>query len=232
MAEAARRAATTDGPVWILAHRQTAGHGRRGRIWAEPEGNFAATLLFCPDGSPAQLALRSFTASLALIDAFQAVTGLAAPFALKWPNDVLLNGGKVAGILLETVNRGDRPAALAIGIGVNLIAAPGPDDVAVEPRAERPVSLLQETGARVAPEAFLNHLAPAFATHEARLLRDGFGPVRDAWLGRATRLGTGITARIGPREVVGVFETVDAAGHIVLKTRHGRQAIAAADVFF
>src|SRR5918997_1594879 len=99
-AEALRRAAAGDaGPLWILARRQTAARGRRGRAWSSPAGNFGATLLLRPEGQPA---LRSFVAALGLFDAMVAVTGRPELFAIKWPNDVLLSGGKLAGILLET----------------------------------------------------------------------------------------------------------------------------------
>ena len=107
-AEAARIAGNLDGPEWILGLRQTAGRGRRGRGWADPEGNFAATLVLFPGEPAGRVALRSFVASLALLDAFVAVTGRPDGFALKWPNDVLLNGGKVAGILLEGAGQGQR----------------------------------------------------------------------------------------------------------------------------
>ncbi|MHC0054022.1 biotin--[acetyl-CoA-carboxylase] ligase [Actibacterium sp. D379-3] len=230
MREAARRVADTAGPLWILAQHQTAGHGRRGRAWAAPEGNFAATLLLHPTEPPEKVALRSFVASLALFDAFVAATGRPAPFALKWPNDVLLNGGKVAGILLESVGQGPGVAHLAIGFGVNLIAAPTPGQV--EPGAVPPASLLSETGARVTPQEFLLLLANAYAVQEARFATYGFAPLREAWLARAARLGEVITARTGRAETTGVFETVDAAGHLVLNTAQGRHVIPAADVFF
>ena len=115
LSEAARRAPELTGPLWILAEEQTAARGRRGRSWATPKGNFAGTLMMRRVEAPGIAALRSFVASLALRRAFVRVTGDEGAFALKWPNDVLLNGGKVAGILLETI--GDH---LAIGIGVNL----------------------------------------------------------------------------------------------------------------
>ncbi|MEC8039505.1 MAG: biotin--[acetyl-CoA-carboxylase] ligase, partial [Pseudomonadota bacterium] len=98
-AEAARIADHLAGPEWILALEQTAGRGRRGRAWVNPVGNFAATLVLHPTEPPEVVALRSFVASLALYDAFVAVTGRPQGLSLKWPNDVLLNGGKVAGIL-------------------------------------------------------------------------------------------------------------------------------------
>ncbi len=225
-AEAARIALELAGPEWILALRQTAGRGRRGRPWSDTRGNFAATLVLRPEGSPQEAALRSFVASLALYDAFVAVTGRAESFALKWPNDVLLNGGKVAGILLES----PRPGLLAIGIGVNLAQAPDPG--AVEPRALRPVSLLSETGAAVTPEEFLTPLAVAYAAHEAQLRSYGFAPIRAAWLARAARLGAVITARTGKTETTGTFVDVDATGNLVLQTAKSRVAIPAADVFF
>src|SRR5690606_18398932 len=112
-----------------------------------------------------------------------------------WPNDVLLNGGKVAGILLESAGRGTPLGHLALGFGVNLAAAPAPAEV--EPGALRPVSLAGETGVELAPEALLGHLAPAFARWAEVFAAYGFAPVRRAWLGRAARLGTRITARTG-----------------------------------
>ncbi len=228
--EAARIASTAQGPVWILAHHQTAARGRRGRTWANPKGNLAATLLLRPEGSPERAALRSFVAALALFDACVAVTGRASGLSLKWPNDVLLNGGKLAGILLESTGQGRGISHLAVGIGVNLSQAPSAQ--AIEPGAVRPVSLLSETGADVTPEDLLTELAAAFAKYESQFVTYGFEPIRTAWLARAARLGEVITARTAASETVGTFETVDAGGNLVLNTAKGRVSIPAADVFF
>lgn len=229
-AEGARLAAGLTGPAWVLAREQTAGRGRRARAWASPPGNFHATLVLKPAEPPEIVALRSFVAALALRDAFVAATGLPQAFALKWPNDVLLNGGKVAGILLESGSQGAGVSSLCIGIGVNLIAAPDPAQV--EPGALRPVSLLSETGLRLAPETFLDHLAPAYAAREARFVAEGFAPIRADWLAHAARLGERITARTGRDTREGIFETVDASGNLVLRTGTGVIAFPAADVFF
>lgn len=229
-AEAGRVAGTLAGPEWILALKQTAARGRRGRAWANPEGNFAASLVLQPTEPPATVALRSFVASLALYDAFVAATGRPEGFALKWPNDVLLNGGKVAGILLEQAGQGSRLSPLVIGIGINLVHAPGAEEV--EAGAVRPVSLLSETGVEISPGDFLDLLAPAYARCEEQFVQYGFGPIRRAWLERAARLGEVITARTGKAEITGTFETVDEAGNLVLKTRDTRQAIPAAEIFF
>ncbi|WP_170374621.1 biotin--[acetyl-CoA-carboxylase] ligase [Ruegeria atlantica] len=228
--EAARLAPTAPGPVWIMAHHQTAARGRRGRAWANPRGNLAATLLMRPQGNPEQAALRSFVAALALFDACVAVTGRADGLSLKWPNDVLLNGGKLAGILLESTGKGGGVSYLSIGIGVNLSEAP--PAYAVEQSAVRPVSLLSETGAAVLPEDFLTELAAAYAQYETQFVTYGFEPIRTAWLSRAARLGEVITARTSTSETVGTFETVDSGGNLVLKTAKGRVSIPAADVYF
>jgi len=227
-AEAARVASGLSGPEWILGLRQTAARGRRGRAWLNPPGNFAATLVMRPRETPDVVALRSFVASLALFDAVAAVSGTAVGLALKWPNDVLANGGKLAGILLEGLGGPDRH--LAIGIGVNLLSTP--DQAAVEPDAVAPVSLLGETGVRVTPEAFLEALAVAWARHEESFVTYGFDPIRSLWLSRAARLGETVTARTLRETRTGIFETVDGAGQLVLKTSLGRVTIAAADVFF
>ena len=218
------------GPAWFLGLEQTAGRGRRARPWASPRGNFYATLLIQPEEPAERVALRSFAAALALRQAFVALTGLPQAFALKWPNDVLLNGGKVAGILLESTGAGQGVAHLAIGIGVNLAAAP--EVGAVEAGAVAPVSLWGETGFRVEPQVFLDALAPAYAACEATFLQHGFAPLREEWLAHAARRGEVIRARTGRDTRQGVFETIDAAGNLVLRTAEGTVAIPAAEVFF
>ena len=223
-------APSLSGPAWILAGTQTAGRGRRARAWLSPRGNFHATLVMKPAEALDIIALRSFAAALALREACIAVTGMPNVFALKWPNDVLLNGGKLAGILLESAGAGKSASHLAVGIGVNLIAVP--DASQLESGAAPPVSLLHETGHRVTPEAFLNYLAPAYARWENALTTIGFAPLRAEWLAHAARLGETITARTGSATHVGRFETIDESGALVLNTLTGRMAISAADVFF
>lgn len=229
-AEALRLAPSLSGPAWILTHEQTAGRGRRGRGWAMPPGNFAASLGMRPKGGIAEAAQLSFVAALALHDALTAACGPNARLAIKWPNDVLLNGGKVAGILLESAGSGREAPVLAIGIGVNLAAAPQPAEV--EAGAVPPVSILTETGHRLAPEEFLDLLAPAFASWLNQFETYGFAPIRNAWLSRAARIGQVIIARFGSHQAQGVFEGIDDSGALVLVTPQGRQAIPAADVFF
>jgi BirA family transcriptional regulator, biotin operon repressor / biotin---[acetyl-CoA-carboxylase] ligase len=218
------------GPAWVLGLEQTAGRGRRARPWNSPRGNMYASLIMTPAEPASQVALRSFAAALALRDALVAVSGLAQAFTLKWPNDVLCNGGKIAGILLESTSAGAGVAHLVIGVGVNLIAAP--DAAEVEAGALTPVSLLAETGCRVTPEAMLDTIAIAFARWEAVFVTDGFAPVRKAWLANAAHLGQPIRARTGTATHHGSFITIDDHGALILRTADGDLAIPAADVFF
>lgn len=227
---ALRRAPDLTGPAWFLAATQSAGRGRRARAWSSPEGNFHASLLTFPDGPPSAVALRSFAIALALWDALAALTGQGPRLALKWPNDVLLDGAKVAGILLESTGTGGRIEHLAIGVGVNLVAAPPPE--ALESGALPAVSILGQTGQTITPAALLDVLAPAYARWETVLERQGFAPLREAWLARAARLGEPITARTAKATFHGRFETIDLHGHLILHTASERLAIPAADVFF
>lgn len=229
-AECLRRAAQGSAPIWVMAARQTAGRGRRGRAWSQDAGNFAASVLLWPEGSGGGAAQRSFVAALGLYDALVDATGRPEAFALKWPNDVLLSGRKLAGILLETGAQRDGKLGLVIGFGVNLRSAP--DVELLEAGAARPVSLAEGAGVAVTPEEFLDLLAPAVDHWENRLRCEGFAPVRAAWLARAARLGEMMTARLPGREIVGRFETVDEVGALVLATDRGRVVLPAAEVFF
>ncbi|WP_234463958.1 biotin--[acetyl-CoA-carboxylase] ligase [Paracoccus caeni] len=229
-AEAFRLAPHLSGPAWVLARKQEAGRGRRGRAWTDPPGNFAASLVLRPEGAAADAARLSFVAALSVHDALIALCGPHLNIALKWPNDVLLNGGKLSGILLESAGSGGQVSTLVIGIGVNLAAAPEASEV--ETQATRPVSLKGETGLIVTPDEFLDALAVAFDQWSRQMREFGFQPIRTAWLARAAKLGETITARTGGSETTGRFEGIDETGALILTTARGRTAIPAADIFF
>jgi BirA family biotin operon repressor/biotin-[acetyl-CoA-carboxylase] ligase len=223
-AEARRLADSGEaGPLWVTAAKQTAGRGRRGRSWESPTGNLAASLLIRPTRPLAQWAQLSFAAAIATADM---AAGLApqARIAVKWPNDVLGDGRKLAGILLETVGQAFLGQALVIGIGVNLAAYP--EDT------EFPAMSLSALGARpTAPEDALGLLAAGFAQWYEVWRVDGFAPIRDAWLARAAGLGQRIRARLPDRERIGVFEGIDADGALLLNEAGRTTAIAAGEVF-
>ncbi|PRY95040.1 BirA family biotin operon repressor/biotin-[acetyl-CoA-carboxylase] ligase [Hasllibacter halocynthiae] len=217
MAEARRIADGREGPFWVLAHRQTSGRGRRGRSWLMPEGNFAATGVF--EAPPAEAPLRSFVAAVALRDALEGVRGQAG-LSLKWPNDVLLGGRKLAGILLEGLPGG----RVAVGVGVNLAAAPPSDAL---PEGALPAVALDRP---CTPEGFLDRLAPAFARWEGALRAGGFAEVRAEWMRHAARLGERVAVRL-PRGVVeGRMEGIAPDGALVLATVTGERRVSAGDV--
>jgi BirA family biotin operon repressor/biotin-[acetyl-CoA-carboxylase] ligase len=226
--EAKRLAAAGEaGPIWISAGSQTAGRGRRGRNWHSPTGNLAATLMLRPSKTASACAQLSFVAAIAARDALSALApGLE--LRVKWPNDVLAGGRKIAGILLESASQGDAlPAWLAIGVGMNLAAHP--EDT------EFPATSLSALGgmAPPKPDEALLHLAANFAKWYEVWRGYGFAPIRDAWLARAAGLGGRIRARLAHEETSGVFEGIDENGALLLRTGGGSvRAIPAAEVFF
>lgn len=214
------------GPIWISADRQTAGRGRRGRQWAHREGNLAATLLMRPGRSAREAAQLSFAAALAVADTV-AYYAPACELRVKWPNDVLLAGRKVSGILLESAGGEEgRLAWLAVGIGINL--AHHPDD------AEFPAtSIAAVTGGAPPRDGALARLATAWAKWYEDWMREGFSALRDPWLARAAALGGRIRARLSGEELEGVFEGIDADGALILRQPGGvTRLVAAGDVFF
>jgi BirA family biotin operon repressor/biotin-[acetyl-CoA-carboxylase] ligase len=229
MAEARRRAPETAAPTWIIADHQTSAHGRRGKHWASLAENFSGTLLYRPNCSPAEAAQRSFVAAIALYYALAEVLD-PSTLTLKWPNDVLLNGQKVAGILLESSSKGTHVDWLSVGIGVNLNNTPNIDEL--EASAVPPTSVVDAGGPSLTNLTFLEGLAKHFAHWEQQLLHMGFDPIREDWLRYAAKLGQPITARTGSETVTGTFQTVDAQGNLVMNTTDGTRAIAAADVYF
>jgi BirA family biotin operon repressor/biotin-[acetyl-CoA-carboxylase] ligase len=212
----ARAEALPDGH-WVITDRQTAGRGRRGRVWNDGAGNFMGSVLVKADGPVQQL---SFVAALALHDALAALTGQPARFTLKWPNDVLLDGTKCSGILLE--RQGE---ALVIGMGVNLVYHPD--------ATERPATSLAAAGLPVpTPAALLDELAAAFAHWRHIWARDSFAPIRTAWLRRASGVGSRIVARLGSESPEGLFTGLADDGALLMQLDDGTtRAIHAGEVF-
>lgn len=226
--EEARRLAIAGeaGPVWIIADRQTAGRGRRGRTWQTLEGNLAATLLLRPEKPANRCGQLSFVAALAVFDCVSRYAS-GADVRVKWPNDVLVQGNKISGILLESASRGaDRLDWLAVGIGINL--AHFPSDT------EFPSTSLAALGCpAIAPQRAVTHLAAAWSRWYELWHTRGFAEVRDAWLSRAARLGERIRARLTVGEASGIFEGIDEEGALILRERPDRtRAITVGEVLF
>lgn len=213
------------GPLWIVARRQTAGRGRRARPWVSQAGNLYASLLLSDPCPPERAAELSFVAALALHDAIvEAAPALGPRATLKWPNDVLIDGAKVAGILVE--GESARSALTAVvGIGVNCTSHPSDTPY--------PATNLAAAGAIVSAAALMQALARTMTSRLAQWDRGGgFTLVRADWLKRAGGIGRDLRIVIGEREIVGAFETLDEAGRLVLRLPSGAiETIATGDVF-
>ena len=212
-AEALRRAAegAPHGTV-VLAAEQTAGRGRRGRSWLPAPGNLYMTVLVRPPAGHAAAQL-SFVAAVALGEAMDRETD----FRFKWPNDLLVGGRKIAGILIEADGE-----ATAVGIGVN--AARTPDGVS---------DIAADLGGRIDAATLCTAICGTFDRWYRRWLDEGFGPVRDAWLSRATGLGEVVSARSARGTVSGRFDRLTADGAMVLVDASGTETeIASGEVFF
>jgi BirA family biotin operon repressor/biotin-[acetyl-CoA-carboxylase] ligase len=235
----ARARAGDPGRLWVASKAQTAGHGRRGRPWETASGNLAASLLLVLPVEQARSATLGFAAGLALDHAIRtaapdvafrlALDGVEGPQArlrLKWPNDVLVDGAKVAGILLEAVSLPGDLTAVVIGFGVNVLHAPE--------EVPYPATSLAARGADVDAEQLFTALAEAWVA-QAELWDGGrgFPAVRRNWLARAAGLGAPIAVRLGEAVVRGTFETIDEEGMLVVRTLEGAaRKIAAGEVHF
>ena len=213
------------GRLWIVAREQTAGRGRRGRAWVSPPGNLYATLLLADAADLGVGNTVSFVAAVALHRALADMIGpMAEPrLALKWPNDVLCDGKKVAGILIEGEEAGARVVTV-VGIGVNCRSHP---DIA----GAVPAGDLASLGFAVQPDALLLRLANRMAETLAVWDRGrNFAAIREAWLSRAAGVGAGVRVAMANAEAEGAFETVDSIGRMVVRLADGsRKTISAGD---
>jgi BirA family biotin operon repressor/biotin-[acetyl-CoA-carboxylase] ligase len=216
--EARRLAAAGDGgPVWITAREQTEGRGRRGNAWISETGNLFATLLLtAPHETAAQLGFAASLAAADVVAAYMTPTRVN----LKWPNDVLLDNRKVAGVLLKAIGRD----ALAIGIGINLASHP-------EGTETPAISVNAAAGRTVDPDEALANLATRFAAWYGTWRSQGFAGLKPPWLMRASGLHGPIRARLADRELKGVFEDLDHDGALLLRNDAGLMRITAAEVF-
>ncbi|KQQ11741.1 biotin--[acetyl-CoA-carboxylase] ligase [Methylobacterium sp. Leaf123] len=234
------------GPLWVATHRQEAGRGRRGNAWTSPEGNLAASLLMPVAGvAPDMVATLGFVAGVALVDALRDACrpaqsphaepegaplphGLApasATIHLKWPNDVLAEGKKLAGILLEAETLPGGRRAVVVGFGVNVAAAPD--------GLPYPAAALSAFSAADAP-MLLEFLSERFV-EAVRIWNKGrgFSNIRRRWLERAAGVGAPVSVRMAEATLTGIFETIDEGGRLVILAPDGtRRTVTAGEVHF
>ena len=199
--------------LWLRAERQTGGRGRQGRDWHSPPGNlYTSTLVRLRDGDPPAPTL----ALVAAVALHEIAKLYASEVTIKWPNDLLVAGAKLAGILLERADE-----AVVIGIGVNLAHHP-------EALGRPATSLAALTGTAPDPANFVEALAESFARWLARWRGEGLPPIRAHWLAAAHPVGTALSTSFGH----GLFDGLDETGALRLRHADGTSRIIhAGDVF-
>jgi len=200
--------------VW--AREQTGGRGRRGRHWASPVGNLYSSTVLRPDCAAPRAAELGFVAALAVAD----IVPAGRAVRVKWPNDVLVDGGKIAGILLESaIAQTGRVEHVVAGVGINVGFAPQ------LPEMRYPGAAL---GGSV--EAALEKFTNALAARLVEWRRDGFEPVRAAWLTKAGPIGAEVDVRLGEELVSGRFAGLDREGALLLDTTAGPRKIVSGEL--
>jgi BirA family biotin operon repressor/biotin-[acetyl-CoA-carboxylase] ligase len=209
--------------VWVVADQQQGGRGRSGRLWVSPLGNLYASLSLVDPCAMAQSPQLGFVAGLAIHDAVQSLTSCGPRLRIKWPNDLLLDGAKLSGLLLEGGSMGHH-FVMTIGIGLNLVTHP----------ADTPYHAtdLGAAGFSVTRDACLVALHHCMRNWMAAWDRGlGFAQIREAWLQRAAFLDEMITIRRGDKPLQGLFKTLDSDGRLVLGTQDGDVLIDAGDLY-
>jgi BirA family biotin operon repressor/biotin-[acetyl-CoA-carboxylase] ligase len=235
-AEAMSRARDGErGPAWFVTSEQTAGRGRRQRAWIAPRGNLASSVLEVMDVSPAVAATMGFAFGLAHETALQRVSVEAnlrlagsdqLKYLLKWPNDILVRGQKLCGLLVEAEAVDGGGLAVVAGIGTNIIAAPE--------GTPTPATSLAALGVHISAEELFAALSDAWV--ELSGIWDkgrGFAEIRKLWLERAAGLGERVAINTGNVTVEGTFDTIDETGCLIVRTAEGkRMSVTAGEVYF
>ncbi|MBV8849984.1 MAG: biotin--[acetyl-CoA-carboxylase] ligase [Methylobacteriaceae bacterium] len=213
------------GWIWLVAREQKQGRGRRGRSWSSPPGNLYASLLLIDVAPPERLPELGFVAALALLKAVRAVLGDDPRLGIKWPNDILFDGAKLSGILLESTRLPNDTTACVAGLGVNCRSHPVTLPYAATDLAS--IGTLLN-----APEDVLPRLSDAMEEMLQIWNRgSGFAEIRSRWLADALGRGQSIRVALGNADISGIFETIDPYGRLILRDGMNARAIEAGDVF-
>lgn len=201
----------------VHADEQKSGRGRLARAWFSPPGNLYLSALLRLDLPPTQLSELSFVAAVAVAETVMGLLPKRAEVVVKWPNDVLVNGGKISGILLETAD-----GVTILGIGLNVLEAPT--------TAGYKTATLAGSGGIASVDTardLLLHELERLITH---WLDQGFAPIRQAWMDRSHKLGTRLRVNVGGQGVEGEYAGLDTDGALLLNTPEGQRRIVVGDV--
>ncbi|MBY0354815.1 MAG: biotin--[acetyl-CoA-carboxylase] ligase [Rickettsiales bacterium] len=201
----------------IWAKQQTRGKGRMGRPWISDEGNLFVSLLLQPKVPLADAAQFSFVTAVAVAEALQPVVAEVGALTLKWPNDILLNGRKLGGILLETEPTEDGKGFwLIVGVGINVETCPPDSEVLY------PATCLKQAGIEIiSAKIVLSRLLPHFVECYDRWIAAGFAPIREQWLALAHGVGEQTKVVSGKDEYSGVYLGIDALGRMQMTLADG-----------
>jgi BirA family biotin operon repressor/biotin-[acetyl-CoA-carboxylase] ligase len=219
--------ATAEEGTLVWGYEQTAGRGRRGRAWVSPPGNLYASLILRPRCPIDQAAQLGFVAALAVGDTLRSTSEQRLDgLSYKWPNDVLLRGRKIAGILLESELGSDReiPLFLVVGVGINLVSSP-------RDTQSPATSIAEEDLGTVSPGAALEGFARHFQAWAERWREKGFAPIRTAWRAHAMSLGEPIQVRLEAATLHGRFLDIDQHGALLLESAGELRHISAGEIF-
>ncbi len=214
--------------AFIWAKTQTQGRGRYSREWVSSEGNLFVSVLLSPEAPLPEIHQLSFVASLAIVEALTPLIPQGEKLRCKWPNDLLLNGKKLGGILLEsfeTLEATGPKRWVVIGIGVNIDHCPE--------ELENPATYLKEAGveiisAKIVLSRFIHHFIECYGVWQEK----GFTTIRKSWLKHCEGLGREVKVSLPQETIYGIFHALDAQGNLTLKLSNGKtRKIAAGDLY-
>jgi len=206
----------------VVSDFQVSGRGRKNRNWFSPEGGLWFSVVLYPHIPPERSMLLTMASSVAIVQGIKETTGLHP--VIKWPNDLLINGKKVCGILTELDAEMDCINYTIIGIGINV------NNKLSEDLQEKATSLVQETGSRVLRVKLLRSILKCFDENYRRLMSGDYDFIRDSWFSHANIVGRDILVHGEKTILRGVVSSVDESGCLILDTRDGIIKVVSGDV--
>lgn len=206
----------------IQAIEQTSGYGRYGRTWKGGQGSLMLSLLLTPNSPRGQIATLSLITGLALIETIKSFIN-SDQIILKWPNDVLINNKKCAGILIESITSADNRQFVIVGMGVNISSAPIDGASYINEYAKTPVDITQLR------DFFLNHLESKYYKWQEH----GFSAFREEYLNETYDRDTVVGVKLNQKMIKGAFKDIDNDGNLLILCKETQkvQKITSGDVF-